>query len=68
MTDFTEFKECHKREKSGLERYMVEMEFFRNKYETCIEEGLRARYPMQNVEKVCGNNMIKFIRSHNDIL
>jgi hypothetical protein len=47
---------------------MVEMEFYRNKYETCISEGLRARYPLTNVENVCGNNMIKFIRSHNDIL
>lgn len=47
---------------------MVEMEFYRNKYETCISEGLRAHYPLTNVENVCGNNMIKFIRSHNDIL
>ena len=51
-----------------MNKYMIEMNFFQKKYETCIQEGMRAKYPRENVEEVCGNKLIKFIRGNNDKL
>ena len=47
---------------------MLEMEFFLTKFQTCYEEGLKARYPSERVSTVCTNKLIKFIRLNNDLL
>ncbi len=51
-----------------MKDYMLEMQFYQSQYETCISEGVKARYPLSNVESVCGNKIIRFIRGNNELL
>lgn len=43
------------------------MEFFSRKFDTCVEEGIRALYPLKRVEDICSNKIINIIKEQTSI-
>lgn len=48
-SNFNESAKCHKQYREEMEKYMAEMQFFMKKFDKCVQEGLGARYNIDNV-------------------